>query len=152
MGFKEQQARVFLTSSPITAKILEVERFACAQDRFNITNQRSVSKVCVCVWIHVISPVCDVMHCALSFLLRPFFSSSSASFFFSPSSSTLYSSSTSSTSFYFSSSISSFSSFSFSLLLLHFLLILFFLFLLPLLLLYCTRYARESKRVKNSQL
>ncbi|GAA6077368.1 phospholipase D1 isoform X1, partial [Tachysurus ichikawai] len=44
MGFKEQDARVFLTSAPITARILEVERFACAQDRFNLTNQRSVSK------------------------------------------------------------------------------------------------------------
>lgn len=50
-GFKEQDAGVFLMSCPITAKILEVERFACAQDRFNITHQRSVSKVraCVCV-------------------------------------------------------------------------------------------------------
>ncbi|KAG9283456.1 phospholipase D1-like [Astyanax mexicanus] len=44
-GFKEPGARVFLTSFPITAKILEVERFASAQDRFNITNQRSVSKM-----------------------------------------------------------------------------------------------------------
>ncbi|MCI4391684.1 hypothetical protein PGIGA_G00137210 [Pangasianodon gigas] len=44
MGFKEQDARVFLTSYPITAKVLEVERFASAQDRFNLTHQRSVSK------------------------------------------------------------------------------------------------------------
>ncbi|XP_047193847.1 phospholipase D1 isoform X2 [Hippoglossus stenolepis] len=43
VGFKESQAKVFL-SSPITAKILEVERFTSAQDRFNITAQRSVNK------------------------------------------------------------------------------------------------------------
>ncbi|XP_029384802.1 phospholipase D1 [Echeneis naucrates] len=43
VGFKEPQAKVFL-SSPITAKILEVERFTSAQDRFNITTQRSVNK------------------------------------------------------------------------------------------------------------
>uniref|UniRef100_A0A665WBT7 Phospholipase n=1 Tax=Echeneis naucrates TaxID=173247 RepID=A0A665WBT7_ECHNA len=41
VGFKEPQAKVFL-SSPITAKILEVERFTSAQDRFNITTQRSL--------------------------------------------------------------------------------------------------------------
>uniref|UniRef100_A0AAQ5Y9T3 Phospholipase n=1 Tax=Amphiprion ocellaris TaxID=80972 RepID=A0AAQ5Y9T3_AMPOC len=34
VGFKESEAKVFL-SSPITAKILEVERFTSAQDRFN---------------------------------------------------------------------------------------------------------------------
>uniref|UniRef100_A0A8C1U739 Phospholipase n=1 Tax=Cyprinus carpio TaxID=7962 RepID=A0A8C1U739_CYPCA len=45
IGFKETGARVFLTALPITAKILEVERFTSAQDRFNITSQRSVSKV-----------------------------------------------------------------------------------------------------------
>ncbi|XP_074477433.1 phospholipase D1 [Sebastes fasciatus] len=43
VGFKESEANVFL-SSPITAKILEVERFTSAQDRFNITAQRSVNK------------------------------------------------------------------------------------------------------------
>ncbi|KAJ3611020.1 hypothetical protein NHX12_021036 [Muraenolepis orangiensis] len=43
VGFKEAEARVYL-SSPITAKILEVERFTSAQDRFNITAQRSVNK------------------------------------------------------------------------------------------------------------
>ncbi|XP_071340593.1 phospholipase D1 [Trachinotus anak] len=43
VGFKEPEAKVFL-SSPITAKILEVERFTSAQDRFNVTTQRSVSK------------------------------------------------------------------------------------------------------------
>ncbi|XP_069368860.1 phospholipase D1 [Paralichthys olivaceus] len=43
VGFKESEAKVFL-SSPITAKILEVERFTSAQDRFNITAQRSVNK------------------------------------------------------------------------------------------------------------
>lgn len=44
MGFKEPEANVFL-SSPITAKILEVERFTSAQDRFYITTQRSINKV-----------------------------------------------------------------------------------------------------------
>lgn len=44
VGFKESEAQVF-QSSPITAKILEVERFTSAQDRFNITAQRSVNKV-----------------------------------------------------------------------------------------------------------
>ncbi|XP_064188712.1 phospholipase D1-like isoform X2 [Anguilla rostrata] len=43
-GFKEPDARVYVGSFPITAKILEVERFTSAQDRFNLTNQRSVSK------------------------------------------------------------------------------------------------------------
>ncbi|CAB1435831.1 unnamed protein product, partial [Pleuronectes platessa] len=43
VGFKESEAKVFL-SSPITAKILEVERFTSAQDRFNVTAQRSVNK------------------------------------------------------------------------------------------------------------
>ncbi|KAM4533938.1 phospholipase D1 isoform 1-T2 [Odontesthes bonariensis] len=43
VGFKEAQAKVFL-SSPITAKVLEVERFTSAQDRFNVTTQRSVNK------------------------------------------------------------------------------------------------------------
>uniref|UniRef100_A0A8C2PR39 Phospholipase n=1 Tax=Cyprinus carpio TaxID=7962 RepID=A0A8C2PR39_CYPCA len=36
IGFKEPGAHVFLTALPITAKILEVERFTSAQDRFNI--------------------------------------------------------------------------------------------------------------------
>nr|XP_046227408.1 phospholipase D1 [Scatophagus argus]XP_046227409.1 phospholipase D1 [Scatophagus argus] len=43
VGFKEPTAKVFL-SSPITARILEVERFTSAQDRFNVTTQRSVNK------------------------------------------------------------------------------------------------------------
>ncbi|KAM6971184.1 phospholipase D1 isoform 1-T2 [Tautogolabrus adspersus] len=43
VGFKESAAQVFL-SSPITAKILEVERFTSAQDRFNLTAQRSINK------------------------------------------------------------------------------------------------------------
>ncbi|XP_056289759.1 phospholipase D1 isoform X2 [Pseudoliparis swirei] len=43
VGFKEAEAHVFL-SSPVTAKILEVERFMSAQDRFNLTAQRSVNK------------------------------------------------------------------------------------------------------------
>uniref|UniRef100_A0A8C7HSK0 Phospholipase n=1 Tax=Oncorhynchus kisutch TaxID=8019 RepID=A0A8C7HSK0_ONCKI len=37
VGFKESEARVYLPTVPITAKILEVERFNTAQDRFNIT-------------------------------------------------------------------------------------------------------------------
>uniref|UniRef100_A0AAY4EYD5 Phospholipase n=1 Tax=Denticeps clupeoides TaxID=299321 RepID=A0AAY4EYD5_9TELE len=41
-GFKEPEMRVFLPSFPITAKVLEVERFTSAQDRFNLTNQRSM--------------------------------------------------------------------------------------------------------------
>lgn len=44
VGFKEQEAKVFL-ASPITAKILEVERFTSAQDRFYVTTQRSINKV-----------------------------------------------------------------------------------------------------------
>lgn len=44
VGFKEPEANVFL-SSPITAKILEVERFTSAQDRFYVTSQRSINKV-----------------------------------------------------------------------------------------------------------
>uniref|UniRef100_A0A1A8AE64 Phospholipase n=1 Tax=Nothobranchius furzeri TaxID=105023 RepID=A0A1A8AE64_NOTFU len=43
VGFKESEAKVFL-SSPITAKIMAVERFTSAQDRFNQTTQRSVNK------------------------------------------------------------------------------------------------------------
>ncbi|KAM4718628.1 LOW QUALITY PROTEIN: phospholipase D1 [Anableps anableps] len=43
VGFKESDAMVFL-SSPITAKILEVERYTSNQDRFNSTTQRSVNK------------------------------------------------------------------------------------------------------------
>ncbi|KAI4806430.1 hypothetical protein KUCAC02_017256 [Chaenocephalus aceratus] len=43
VAFKESEANVFL-SSPITAKILEVERFTSAQDRFNVTAQRSGNK------------------------------------------------------------------------------------------------------------
>ena len=42
LGFKESEAKVFLVSMPITARILEVERFTAAHDRFT---QRSASKV-----------------------------------------------------------------------------------------------------------
>uniref|UniRef100_A0A8C1WQV4 Phospholipase n=1 Tax=Cyprinus carpio TaxID=7962 RepID=A0A8C1WQV4_CYPCA len=42
IGFKEPGAHVFLTALPITAKILEVERFTSAQDRFNVTSQRKM--------------------------------------------------------------------------------------------------------------
>uniref|UniRef100_A0AAY4AQN4 Phospholipase n=1 Tax=Denticeps clupeoides TaxID=299321 RepID=A0AAY4AQN4_9TELE len=40
VGFKETDARVYLTTVPITAKILDVERFTATKDRFT---QRSVS-------------------------------------------------------------------------------------------------------------
>ncbi|KAL6097527.1 pld1 [Pungitius sinensis] len=43
VAFKDPEAHVFL-SSPVTAKILEVERFTKNQDRFNVTAQRSVNK------------------------------------------------------------------------------------------------------------
>ncbi|XP_032407821.1 phospholipase D1-like [Xiphophorus hellerii] len=43
VGFKESDAMVFL-SSPITAKILEVERYTSNRDRFNNSVQRSVNK------------------------------------------------------------------------------------------------------------
>uniref|UniRef100_A0A7N6AEA0 Phospholipase n=1 Tax=Anabas testudineus TaxID=64144 RepID=A0A7N6AEA0_ANATE len=41
VNFKDPEAKVFL-SLPITAKILEVERFTSAQDRFNVTMQRKL--------------------------------------------------------------------------------------------------------------
>ncbi|XP_062376770.1 phospholipase D1 isoform X1 [Sardina pilchardus] len=44
-GFKEPETRVYIATLAITAKILEVERPRIAQDRFNLTTQRSVSKV-----------------------------------------------------------------------------------------------------------
>ncbi|KAI2667571.1 Phospholipase D1 [Labeo rohita] len=44
VGFKETEAQVYLTAAPITTKILEVERFTRAPDRFNVSKQRSVSK------------------------------------------------------------------------------------------------------------
>ncbi|KAL1022014.1 hypothetical protein UPYG_G00021080 [Umbra pygmaea] len=44
VGFKDSEARIYLSKLPITVKILEVERFNTAQDRFNITAQRSVNK------------------------------------------------------------------------------------------------------------
>lgn len=46
VGFKETEAQVYLTTAPITAKILEVERFTRAPDRFKISKHRGVSKVC----------------------------------------------------------------------------------------------------------
>lgn len=45
VGFKETEAQVYLTNVPITAKILEVERFTMTPDRFKISKHRSVSKV-----------------------------------------------------------------------------------------------------------
>uniref|UniRef100_A0A4W4EPI5 Phospholipase n=1 Tax=Electrophorus electricus TaxID=8005 RepID=A0A4W4EPI5_ELEEL len=47
MGFKEPHARVFLPTLPITAKIQAVERFTRFKDRFNVSNQGGVSKVCL---------------------------------------------------------------------------------------------------------
>ncbi|XP_031703333.1 phospholipase D1a [Anarrhichthys ocellatus] len=44
VGFKEANAKVYLPTVPITARILEVERFTTAQDRFNLSHQRSVNK------------------------------------------------------------------------------------------------------------
>ncbi|XP_013885644.1 phospholipase D1 [Austrofundulus limnaeus] len=43
VGFREVEAQVFL-SSPITAKILDVERYTVAQDRFSVSTQRSMNK------------------------------------------------------------------------------------------------------------
>lgn len=45
VGFKEASAKVYLPTVPITARILEVERFTTAQDRFNLSHHRSVNKV-----------------------------------------------------------------------------------------------------------
>ncbi|XP_071398065.1 phospholipase D1-like [Centroberyx affinis] len=44
VGFKEASAKVYLPTVPITARILEVERFTTAQDRFNLSHHRSVNK------------------------------------------------------------------------------------------------------------
>ncbi|XP_028293919.1 phospholipase D1a isoform X2 [Gouania willdenowi] len=44
VGFKESSSRVFLPAVPVTARILEVERFTSAQDRFNLSHHRSVNK------------------------------------------------------------------------------------------------------------
>lgn len=45
LGFKEANAKVYLPTVPITARIQEVERFAAAQERFNLSQHRSVNKV-----------------------------------------------------------------------------------------------------------
>ncbi|KAF3845206.1 hypothetical protein F7725_008369 [Dissostichus mawsoni] len=44
VGFKETNAKVYLPTVPITARILEVERFTAAQDPINRSHQRSVNK------------------------------------------------------------------------------------------------------------
>ncbi|XP_069008767.1 phospholipase D1a [Embiotoca jacksoni] len=44
VGFKEANAKVYLPTVPITVRIMEVERFNTAQDRFNLSQQRSVNK------------------------------------------------------------------------------------------------------------
>uniref|UniRef100_A0A8D3DZG9 Phospholipase n=1 Tax=Scophthalmus maximus TaxID=52904 RepID=A0A8D3DZG9_SCOMX len=41
VGFKEASAKVYLPTVPITVRILEVERFTSAQDRFNLSHNRS---------------------------------------------------------------------------------------------------------------
>lgn len=64
MSFKDPKAKVFL-SSPITAKIMEVERFTLAQDRFNKTTQRSVNKVSA-AWVGVIRPELHGLKCWLT--------------------------------------------------------------------------------------
>lgn len=51
VAFKEPEAKVFL-ASPISAKILEVERFTSAQDRFYVTTQRSINKVTARLLLH----------------------------------------------------------------------------------------------------
>lgn len=43
-SFKETNARVYLATEPITARVLEVERFVRAMDRFNPSIQRSTNK------------------------------------------------------------------------------------------------------------
>ncbi|KAM7376149.1 hypothetical protein PAMP_005894 [Pampus punctatissimus] len=45
VGFKEASATVYLPTVPITVRILEVERFTTAQDRFNLSHHRSVNKM-----------------------------------------------------------------------------------------------------------
>lgn len=45
VGFKEAEAVVYLPAVSVTARILEVERFTAAQDRFNLSHHRSVNKV-----------------------------------------------------------------------------------------------------------
>uniref|UniRef100_A0A8D3EBU3 Phospholipase n=1 Tax=Scophthalmus maximus TaxID=52904 RepID=A0A8D3EBU3_SCOMX len=42
VGFKEASAKVYLPTVPITVRILEVERFTSAQDRFNLSHNRSL--------------------------------------------------------------------------------------------------------------
>ncbi|KAK0132013.1 Phospholipase D1 [Merluccius polli] len=44
VGFKEASGTVYLPAVAVTARILEVERFTSAQDRFNPSHQRSVNK------------------------------------------------------------------------------------------------------------
>uniref|UniRef100_A0A1A8N017 Phospholipase n=1 Tax=Nothobranchius pienaari TaxID=704102 RepID=A0A1A8N017_9TELE len=44
VGFKEADAKVYLPTVPITARILEVERFTTAQERSNLSQHRSVNK------------------------------------------------------------------------------------------------------------
>uniref|UniRef100_A0A673JCY5 phospholipase D n=1 Tax=Sinocyclocheilus rhinocerous TaxID=307959 RepID=A0A673JCY5_9TELE len=42
VGFKETEAQVYLNAAPVTAKILDVERFTRAPDRFNMSKHRSL--------------------------------------------------------------------------------------------------------------
>lgn len=53
LGFKDADAQVYLTTIPITAKILDVERFTRNPDRFKISKNRSVSKVATLAHISI---------------------------------------------------------------------------------------------------
>uniref|UniRef100_A0A8C1TF92 phospholipase D n=1 Tax=Cyprinus carpio TaxID=7962 RepID=A0A8C1TF92_CYPCA len=44
-GFKETEALVYLSAAPITAKVLDVERFTKTQERFNMSKHRTVFKI-----------------------------------------------------------------------------------------------------------
>ncbi|XP_047676519.1 phospholipase D1-like isoform X2 [Tachysurus fulvidraco] len=50
VGFKESDSQVFLVTEPITARVLEVERFTRALDRFNPSSRRRGSKVMTAVF------------------------------------------------------------------------------------------------------
>uniref|UniRef100_A0A8C1B3G3 Phospholipase n=2 Tax=Cyprinus carpio TaxID=7962 RepID=A0A8C1B3G3_CYPCA len=50
VGFKETEALVYLSAAPITAKVLDVERFTKTQERFNMSKHRSVSKAMAAVF------------------------------------------------------------------------------------------------------
>uniref|UniRef100_A0A8C8DZW5 Phospholipase n=1 Tax=Oryzias sinensis TaxID=183150 RepID=A0A8C8DZW5_9TELE len=45
VGCRENSAKVYLPTVPVTARILEVERFTAAQDRFNLSHHRTVFRI-----------------------------------------------------------------------------------------------------------